>query len=109
MTVSLPKAIHCYFDGSNAHDPEAIAQAFAADAVVHDEGKVHHGRAAIAAWARETTDKYRTTITPLAISGSGDTAAVRAKVSGTFPGSPIELTFRFELGEVGIRALKIGS
>jgi uncharacterized protein (TIGR02246 family) len=109
MTVSLPKVIRAYFDGSNAHDPDAIAQRFTPDGVVHDEGKVHRGRAEIAAWARGTIDKYRTMITPLTVSESDDAAAVRAKVSGNFPGSPIELTFRFELSEGGIRALKIGT
>ena len=109
MAISLPKAVRAYFNGSNAHYADAIAEAFAADGVVHDEHKTHSGRAAIAAWARETIDKYRTTMTPLSVSESDGTAMVRAKVSGTFPGSPIELTFRFELGESGIRSLKIGN
>jgi hypothetical protein len=109
MAVSLPKAVRAYFDGSNAHDADAIAQAFAVDGIVHDEHKNHGGRAAIGAWARETIDKYRTTITPLSVGESDGTATVKAKVSGTFPGSPIELTFRFEFGEHGIRSLKIGN
>ncbi len=62
MTIALPKAIDAYFAGSNAHAPAAIAEAFAVDGVVHDEGKTHRGRAAITAWARETIDKYRTAL-----------------------------------------------
>ncbi len=109
MTVTLPKAVRAYFDGTNVHDAEAIAQAFTADGVVHDEHKVHRGRAAIGVWARDTVGRYRMTTTPLAASGSDDMAVVKAKVAGTFPGSPIELTFRFELGDGAIRSLKIGN
>jgi uncharacterized protein (TIGR02246 family) len=108
MTVPLPKPVDAYFSASNAHDAAAIARAFATDGIVHDEGKVHRGRAAITAWALETIEKYRTQVVPLAVSSAGDTAAVTAKVSGTFPGSPIELTFNFESGNGGIKSLKIG-
>lgn len=108
MTVSLPKAVDAYFASSNAHAPEALAQTFAADAVVTDESRTHRGRAAIAAWARETVDKYRMTIMPLSATEKNGRAVVKAKVEGTFPGSPIELTFNFELDGDGIKSLKIG-
>jgi hypothetical protein len=108
MTLSLHKAISNYFAASNAHDAAAVAQTFAVDGVVHDEGKTHRGRAEIGAWARDAIKKYHTTMTPLGVSGGDRSAAVNTKVSGTFPGSPIELTFDFELGDDGIRSLKIG-
>ena len=108
MTVPLPKLIGDYFAASNAHDAQAMARAFAADAIVHDERKVHRGRAAIARWAQDTIDKYQTTTAPLSVSGGGASTAVKARVSGTFPGSPIELTFSFEIGDDGIKSLKIG-
>jgi ketosteroid isomerase-like protein len=108
MTVSLPKPIGDYFAASNAHVAPARARAFADDAIVHDEGKVHRGRAAIARWAQGTVDKYQTKIVPLSVSGGGASTAVKAKVSGTFPGSPIELTFSFEIGDDGIKSRKIG-
>jgi ketosteroid isomerase-like protein len=108
VTVPLPKLIGDYFAASNAHDAEAMARAFAADAIVHDERKVHRGRAAITTWARGTIDKYQTTTVPLSVSGGRASTTVKAKVSGTFPGSPIELTFSFEIGDDGIKSLKIG-
>jgi ketosteroid isomerase-like protein len=108
MTVPLPKLIGDYFAASNAHDAEAVAHTFAADAIVHDEHKVHRGRAAITTWAQGTIDKYQTTIVPLGISGGAASAAIKAKVSGTFPGSPIELMFSLEIGDDGIKSLKIG-
>jgi hypothetical protein len=85
MTVTLPKAVCAYFDGTNVPNAEAIAQAFTADGIVHDEHRVHRGRAAIGVRARETIDKYRMTTTPLAASGCDDMAVVTAKVAGTFP------------------------
>ena len=108
MPLSLHKAISDYFAASNAHDAKAMARAFAADGVVHDEGGTHRGRDEIGAWARDTIRKYHMMLTPLGVSGGDRSAAVKAKVSGTFPGSPIELTFDFELGDEGIRSLKIG-
>ena len=108
MTVSLPESIADYFEASNSGRPEAVAKVFAADGVVRDEGGVHRGREAIAAWARATMDKYSMRITPLTASGTG-VVVVKASVAGTFPGSPLELTFRFDLGEDGIRALAIGA
>ena len=108
MTVPLPKLIGDYFAASNAHNAQAMARAFAADAIVHDERKAHRGRAAIARWAQGTIDKYQTTTVPLSVSDGGASIAVKARVSGTFPGSPIELTFSFEIGDDGIKSLKIG-
>jgi ketosteroid isomerase-like protein len=109
MTVTLPQAVRAYFDGTNAGDASAVASAFAADGVVRDEKKVHSGRAAIGAWARDTIGKYNMTTTPLSLSGDGCNPTVKARVAGTFPGSPIELTFRFELGAEKIRSLTIGN
>ena len=108
MTLSLHKAISNYFVAVNAHDAEAVAQAFTVDGVVHDEGRTHRGRAEIHAWANETIRKYHMALIPLGVSGGDRSAAVNTKVSGTFPGSPIELTFDFEIGDGGIRSLKIG-
>jgi hypothetical protein len=108
MTVSLPKAVDAYIDGTNAHEPVLIAQAFAEDGVVHDEAKVHRGRAAITEWARDTVNKYRMTMTPLSAAEKDGKAVVKARVEGTFPGSPIELTFNFEIGDGAIKSLKVG-
>jgi hypothetical protein len=108
MAISLPKAVEAYFDASNAQDADAMAKAFAANAIVYDEGKMHRGRAEIGVWARDTIRKYQTALTPLGINGDDGSAAVRTKVSGTFPGSPIELTFNFEISDEGISSLKIG-
>lgn len=108
MAVSLPRMVDAYFTGSNAHAPEVVASAFAADGLVHDEGEVHRGRDAIAGWARATIDKYHMHMVPLSLSEADEAVVVKAAVSGDFPGSPIELSYRFDLADDGIRSLEIG-
>ena len=108
MPSELPPLIAEYFAASNAHDPDAVAALFAEDARVHDERQDHRGREAIRGWAEETFREYRMVQTPRqAREEDGDTV-VRTGVSGTFPGSPIELDFRFVVDGERIRELKIG-
>lgn len=109
LPSSLPKAVAAYVAGTNAHEPETIVRAFSEDGVVHDEHKVHRGSAAIAEWAHDTVNKYRMTMMPLSVKEAAGAVVIRAKVSGTFPGSPVELIFNFEVGEAGIRSLEIGA
>ncbi|WP_234819476.1 nuclear transport factor 2 family protein [Rhodopseudomonas palustris] len=109
MTVSLPAPIEAYFVASNARAVQDVAAAFAADAEVRDEGKIHRGREAIAAWKRAALGKYQMQMEPLTIERAAQTAIVTARVAGDFPGSPVRLTYRFGLGEDGITSLEIGA
>jgi len=102
--MQLPSPIAAYFDGENRHAIGAVAACFTEDAIVTDEGAAHAGRAAIAAWKRASAARYRVHITPLSIDPSH---LVRAQVSGSFPGSPIELRFAFTLAGGQIAALEI--
>ena len=97
-----------YFAGANARDADGVAASFAEDGIVHDEGGVHRGRAAIRTWAEETGRKYRFRADVLSIAEFGDQTIVTARVSGNFPGSPIELTHRFKLANGLIAELAIG-
>ncbi|HWK94700.1 MAG TPA: nuclear transport factor 2 family protein [Pseudolabrys sp.] len=106
--ISLPQTIAAYVAAKNAHDPDAVAQTFAADGIAYDEGKIHRGRAEIAEWARDAMNRYRMTMSPLSVTGKEGKTVLTARVEGNFPGSPIELNFKFELGEDGIRSLKVG-
>ena len=46
---------------------------------------------------------------PLAVESENDRTRVVARVAGNFPGSPLDLTYRFRLdGDRQIRALEIG-
>ena len=96
-----------YFAAQNAHDIDAMLASFSADALVIDEGKDRRGLAAIRGWIEETTRKYRPSVAILSSveTPAGTTATVR--VSGTFPGSPIDITYRFTLKDGKIVRLEI--
>lgn len=108
--MTLPPPIAAYFEADRRGDREAVAEAFAPDATVLDEGRTHVGRPAIAAWWSETKARYGAELQPLdAAVTDGSDAVVRARVTGDFPGSPAVLRFAFRLAEDGIAALEIGA
>ena len=108
MSIPLPKPIDIYFESENRHDPAAIDTCFAADATVYDERKTITGLAAIKAWRIETGERYNHTVEPLAIAERDGKVIVTGKISGNFPGSPINLDHAFELRGDLIVSLKIG-
>jgi hypothetical protein len=108
ISIQLPAPIDLYFSSENAHDPSAIPECFAADAIVRDEGKTIKGVAAIRAWRIETGAKYHHNVEPLSLSTRDGKTVVRGKVSGSFPGSPITLDHVFKIESGKITALEIG-
>ena len=109
MSLNLPVILDRYFAAQNAHDIDAMVACFAADAAVRDEGREHVGSEAIRAWKMETSAKYRITAAPIDSRKEGDRTVVMVKVSGNFPGSPANLTYRFGFSADGqIGALEIG-
>jgi ketosteroid isomerase-like protein len=107
MTLDLPP-LSAYFDLSNRHDAHAVAELFSEDALVHDENAEHRRQKAIRDWAQETYEKYGVTQTPIQWRAEGGVTIVTTEVAGTFPGSPIELTYRFTVEDEKIRELRIG-
>jgi hypothetical protein len=107
MSIKLPASIELYFASENAHDPSVIDRCFAADAVVRDESKTITGVAAIKAWRVETNQKYHHTVEPLTVSTREGKVLVTGKVSGDFPGSPINLEHIFEIEDGKIVSLEI--
>lgn len=108
MTIDLPAPISTYFDAKNTRDIEATLAVFADDAKVRDEKQDHVGRPAIRAWLEAATRKYRFTATPTAIDRHDDATIVTALVAGNFPGSPVELRYRFKMSGERIAGLEIG-
>ena len=93
--MTLPAILDRYFEAQNAHDIEAMVACFAPDAAVRDEGRDIAGTGAVRAWKKETSAKYRITANPIESRTEADRTIVVVKVSGTFPGSPANLTYRF--------------
>lgn len=108
MALNLPAPIAAYYAAKNRHDIEGMLAPFAADALVHDEERDYRGHAAIRVWMEETTRKYAVTVEPETLTPEGERIAVRALVSGNFPGSPAHLTYHFTLADGEIAALSIG-
>ena len=107
--MNLPFPIQTYFDADRRNGGDALIHAFAADAVVRDEGQSHAGHQAIDAWWRDGKIRYQHVIEPLEVTGNGDFGKVCARVTGQFPGSPAMLTFAFRLEGDQITGLEIGA
>ena len=107
MSLNLPEPITTYFADENRHDMEALAQCFAGDAVVRDEGRTIEGLPAIKAWKAETKKKHQHTVKPLASVERDGKIDVTVRVAGNFPGSPIELQFVFTFDGGKISVLEI--
>jgi ketosteroid isomerase-like protein len=105
--LDLPTPIVIYIAAENRGDTEAMAQCFAEDAVVRDEGKTIKGLAAIKRWKAETKRKYQHTVEPLASVQKNGKTIVTNRLTGNFPGSPIELQFVFTLDGGKIVSLEI--
>jgi len=106
LPIDLPSPIAAYF-AADASDANAVARCFSESAVVIDERREHRGRSAITRWKAEATAKYHYTSEPLAIDASGPDVTVTARVTGDFPGSPVELEYRFTLEGASIARLEI--
>ncbi len=107
MTVKLPRALIEYFAAANTDDADRVAACFAEDAVVRDEGRDIRGRGAVRAWAEGSRRKYRFHAEVTAVDEAADRTVVTAHLTGDFPGSPVDLRYRFKLAGSEIIALEI--
>jgi ketosteroid isomerase-like protein len=108
MKIQIPQIIETYFRASNADDINALVSCFSGDAVVIDENETHRGAAAIKAWSVNVRKKYQFKAEVLRVAHKPDAVVVTANLSGTFPGSPVDLDFKFTLKGDLIASLEIG-
>lgn len=99
--MNLPQPLATYFANDVCPD------CFAPEAVVRDEGKTHHGRAAIQQWQEESAKAYSATNEPFAVENKDGKWIVSSRVSGNFPGSPVNLDFAFRLVDDQIVELEV--
>lgn len=104
--LKLPEPVAAYFN-ADKHDGEAIMRCFTEQAVVKDEGRTHSGSAAIKAWKIDASTKYSYTSAPFAIVEEGGGYVVTSRLTGNFPGSPLDLRFAFRLERDKIAYLEI--
>ncbi|KRC34400.1 nuclear transport factor 2 family protein [Acidovorax sp. Root219] len=103
--LTLPEPIAAYFAAE--HNPEALARCFTAQAVMKDDGHTYTGVDAIKAFMAEASARYSATTVPFALEREDGFHMAKAKVTGNFPGSPIDLSYRFRLERGLIAALEI--
>lgn len=105
--MKLPKVVSDLITAQANFDSTAYAACFSETAVVFDEGKTYQGRQEIEYWIRNANEQYRTVMIPLSFEEKGTLRILKAAISGTFDGSPIQLNYHFELVEGRIQSLKI--
>jgi ketosteroid isomerase-like protein len=106
--VKLPTTIADYFAAANSDDANSVAACFAENAVVRDEGRDIRGKSAMRGWAQDTRRKYRFRAEVVKVEEAADRTIATAHLTGDFPGSPIDLRYRFKLAGSKIIALEIG-
>jgi hypothetical protein len=105
-TLILPDPIAAYF-AADQHSADAIAHCFTTQAVVKDEGHTYTGLEAIKAWKVAASTEYTYTSEPFALEQKEGSCTVTSRVSGNFPGSPVDLRYRFRLERGLIASLEI--
>jgi hypothetical protein len=107
MLTKLPAPVLTYLAAEKAKNPEMLAFCFADDALVHDEGQDHHGLDAIKDWKRKANAKYQYLADPIEATVGEKAVKLRSRLTGNFPGSPVELNFTFVLANDRIVSLDI--
>ena len=94
--MKLPTPINAFFEAFNAHDAGAVVARFTNDGIVEDEGRNYRG-SAIRKWIDRVNAAYQPQAKPSKLNVAGNEHIVAAEISGTFPGSPIQLRYFFTL------------
>ena len=106
MTLALPQPVAAYF-AADREDAEAVARCFTETAVVKDEGHTYQGRAAIKQWKADAAAKYQYTTELLDCERTDGKTVVTSRLTGNFPGSPVDLRFFFVLEGDKIASLEV--
>ena len=104
--LNLPKPIADYFSAEKK-GAEAVCRCFSENAVVKDEAQSYKGSAAIKQWRTEVASKYEFTSEPFACEEKDGKIVVTSRLTGNFPGSPVDLRVFFELQGDKIASLEI--
>lgn len=97
MILDLPEPITRYFAADTVGDAAALAACFAPGGTVIDEGNTYAGREAIRQWLANTSTQYTYTVEPFALAEHGGRIVVTSRLTGNFPGSPVDLRYNFAL------------
>lgn len=104
--LNLPEPIAAYFEADRRGGKD-VASCFTNDGLVVDEGRTHVGPAAIKAWKTAASGKFSYIAEPFARTKQDRKYIVTSRVTGDFPGSPVDLRFIFTLERGKIASLEI--
>jgi SnoaL-like domain len=105
--MNLPPPIASFFHTFNTRDTNAFIGLFAPGALATDEEHEYRGHAAIKEWFATVHAKYKPSLQAADLADNGEEIVVTTEVSGTFPGSPIQLHYHFTLKDGSITTLSI--
>lgn len=103
--MNLPKVVEEFVKAKNSFDSAAFAECFSETAIVFDEGKTHTSKKEIEQWIDNSNKQYQDTLEPIDYDEKQD--ILFAKVTGTFPQSPVVLKFQFTINDGKIQNLKV--
>lgn len=106
-TLTMPNPVKSLIDAQQRHDHEAYAKSFTPNAKVFDEGRTHKGHDEIKRWISDANTKYNTVMEAIDYRESSSGGVLKAKISGTFEGSPVVLTYHLKFERNLISSLKI--
>ena len=105
--MNIPEIVTRYLDAANRFNVADAANCFSPDAHVHDENHDYTGLDAVRDWIGETSRKYRPQSEVLTARAQANGLLLTARVSGSFPGSPVDLDYAITLRDGKISSLKI--
>jgi hypothetical protein len=108
MALHVTEPVAAYLAAEEAKDADTLSGCFT-DGTVHNEGRDHRGRDSIRPWKPEVDTKYRYVLQRVNAQTHGDKVTVRARLTGEFPGSPVEPDHIFKLSSDKIASLEIRS
>lgn len=107
MSIDLPAPVDRYFASDRSHDLNAFVGSFSEDAIIVDERRTYAGREEIREWKEQASARFRYTAEPFAIAEQCGQTVVTARLTGDFPGSPVDLRYAFTLEDGLIARLEI--
>ena len=106
--TATPEVIARYLGLAAEGDQDALVSCFTDDAKVVDEGQTYRSHDEIRHWRETVTSKFTYTVEVVRTEVLGaDHFVLTAQLEGNFPGSPVQLKFRFVLDDGLIAALEI--
>jgi hypothetical protein len=106
-TMNLPTSVKSLIQAQERHDGDAYAKNFLPDAKVFDEGRTHEGHDEIRQWIQRANAKYKTVMEPVEYRETSSGGILKAKITGSFEGSPAVLKYYFNFRENLISSLEI--